>query len=552
MFVFLQAEITTEERPTKQLNLITDFFKLPTGTSASKLVKEKAPNELLETVNKKVTADKNSRMPDMSGKAKSKVCKSKSSESCDGTPDLDSSLIDFDTSDSHPKKKTNKIKKKERVQNINGEHNTEHKQSVPTFIEVSYEDFLKNECVENGVNDSEIERTEEHTDGIEKLKNEQENDIDCNQREDPVLSTNTKNANKLVEEISDNPRILKRSTAENDKTCGLGNTDTHIPKSGKPSSRKSSDISSFFTKTDKTPTHSKEEKSIICVMEEGIRAEPTPAKKPCDKVFSIFSKKSARTGLEAGVVEMLPAFEGKKSNVAVAEDMAHVEIPDSTPNEQLCILNKSSEKRTASGVKTVESLMGKHAISKSDVAPSDTSKEEEPDIIVEGESKCDTVSICAKKLMAEKMASLDQIKVKPVAKTSQATLSFGKGGLTAVKPVNKTPVPEDKDSKKEIDITGPEKSGKKKRKSKKIVIENDGEETNNETIDITTPELACEKRGKKKKMVIQSDDEETIKTPRSRSKKRVMKEDKGDCSEVKCGKPGTKRDEKKDPKNGKK
>ncbi len=536
-------------------------------------MKVKSPTEPLQTVNNRVTTDGNP------GATVEDVMKhkDKTSGSCNVTSDLDSSLTDFDISDAQGKRKVSWNKKKERVKDVNGERNAEPEQSMTAPIEVSYEDFLKQQCLENGSNnDSETERSEENTGVTRNLENNRDNIVNgdlkevsytdfiksCDDREsadiaqERVLSFDAKNDIKDVEVISDNTETQKGASPPiHNRDCNTGDVSQ---KSGKPSSRKSSDISSFFKKPERPSALEKkehdlekrEQDSIICV-EADIHAEPTPKKKLSGKVFSIFSKKSAKTGLEAGAVEMLPAFEGKKTNVAVADDTtitpdeaSVVEIPDSTlkkksgPNKKQATLKRSLDKKEC-GLQ-----QGKL---KSDAAVNDpvTCKTDDPDIIVEGESKSENLSISNKTIMADKMASLDQIKVRPIGKTSQATLSFGKGGLTTVKQV-KPPVPDVTDSKKAIDMTSPVKSNKKKRKSNKVLIESDNEET----IDITSPETTSEKKRKKKKMVIQSDDDETIKTPKSRSKRKDVK-DRNKQSLVKLGNR-TKKLDKEDKENNKK
>ncbi len=536
-------------------------------------MKVKSPTEPLQTVNNRVTTDRN---PGAPTKDEMK-CKDKSSGSCNVTSDLDSSLTDFDTSDAHGKRKVSWNKEKGRVKDVNGEHNAEAEQSMTAPVEVSYEDFLKQQCLENGSNDDfETEKSEEDTGVIKNLENSRENIVNgdlkevsytdfiksCDDGESADiaqgkgLSFDAKNDIEDVKVIRDNTETQKGASSPIHNRDG--NTGDVSQKSGKPSSRKSSDISSFFKKPEKPSALEKkehdlekrEQDSIICV-EADIHAEPTPKKKLSGKVFSIFSKKSAKTGLEAGAVEMLPAFEGKKTNVAVADDTtitpdeaSVVEIPDSTlkkksgPNKKQATLKRSLDKKEC-GLQ-----QGKL---KSDAAVNDpvTCKTDDPDIIVEGESKSENLSISNKTIMADKMASLDQIKVRPIGKTSQATLSFGKGGLTTVKQV-KPPVPDVTDSKKAIDMTSPVKSNKKKRKSNKVLIESDNEET----IDITSPETTSEKKRKKKKMVIQSDDDETIKTPKSRSKRKDVK-DRNKQSLVKLGNR-TKKLDKEDKENNKK
>ena len=261
--------------------------------------------------------------------------------------------------------------------------------------EISYEDFLKSRSLERS--DDSNNHTENQNDEESKLENDCEGNVEKELADTQHL--------KEVEKPSDTEDSKENI---NDESVVIIDENVDMLRENK-SPEKKRKIGSYFTILPSRQLMQTEggPKAPVVIT---VNVPDSPVAKP-SKSFNIFDKPKAKNANEK------PAHTTEKSPKTKPLEKDKDELNEDLTHKRKCKrkLKVSTQQRKVSRSKKV-------------VEAQDNENDE--DIIVE---TVQNNSEHQRKLVANKMACLDQVVVKSTRKAMQSTLSFGQDGLTAMK-----------------------------------------------------------------------------------------------------------------------
>ena len=347
--------------------------------------------------------------------------------------------------------------------------------------EISYEDFLKSSSVERLENTDRNDHTANQKGEESKLEDCSENIME----KDPLEAQNLKE----VEDASSDAEYSKENV--NDESVVIIDENVGVSHENK-SPEKKRKIGSYYTILPSRQLMQTEggPKAPVVIT---FNIPDSPVAKP-SKSFSIFDKAKAKNGIEKST-----HTEGKTPEKGPEEEDTQ-EL-----NEELT--SKSKSKRRLK----VGTEQGKVSRSRKVGRGKEIDKENDVDNIVK---TVQNDSEQQRKLVANKMASLDQVVVKSNSKAMQSTLSFGQDGLTAMKspPSSNTEV---SGKAKETDVVT-------KGKSKTTRGNKNKANSSKEAVD--SPIKLVRSQRTKKSHVLQSDSDdfeiEVLATPKQRKRRK--------------------------------
>ena len=524
-FQFVKSHYTFQfqvpKKSEKKNNLITNFFKSPPSSQGNKVgeikTAEKEPPDVASTCDKEskveienqggtgaendlnnslcdfettthihpITLPKQKTKKDKGRSKGKKTKKSKdigigSRENKDDSielpyEDFSSLNLDGKESDVNIVKSKEQIHSKERGKD--GYVKTVAQSSVSE--EISYEDFLKTSSFERFEDADSNNRTSNQNGEESKLENCCENIVEKSPSDGQNL--------KEVEDTSKDAENSKENI--NDESVVIIDENIGMSRENK-SSEKKRKIGSYFTilpSRQLMQTKGGPKAPVVIT----VNVPDSPVAKP-SKSFSIFDKAKTKHSIE------------KSTHT---EDKSPKKGPENEDTQELN--DELTHKRKSKRRLKVGTQEGKVSHSKQVGRAEENDNENDVDIIVKTVQNDYEQQ---RKLVANKMACLDQVVVKSSGKAMQSTLSFGQGGLTAMKSPPSSTTEVNGIAKETDAVTKGRSKSKTSRGNKKKV------NSSKEVVD--SPVKPVRSQRTKKSQVLQSDSDdfevEVLATPKQR------------------------------------